>query len=262
MAKPTPWEDEYTLLCERCGYVLEGLDQSSVCPECGKPIAESLPCDRPGTLWQRKASPWSLLRTWFRVLRHPKQSFDQMNCIEQDGIALTCFGMLNSLAAVFVLVLAITIFFALDGIGYVFLLGFFEVFYWLIGFVYAWIAVARIKFAARIKGYRVDSNAAWSIVGLASIGLCFGPISVLIATMLFLAESLNPSYGPTLLGSLAAMLILSSIPVGLVVFEVLCSIGLGRCKYRNKIPNKLDWFHNTDSDTPDTCESASSTDMT
>jgi hypothetical protein len=230
MAKPTPWEDEYTLLCERCGYVLEGLDQAGVCPECGKPITESLPCDRPGTLWQQKPSPWSLLRTWFRVLRHPKQSFDQMNCIEQDGIALTCFGMLNSLAAVFVLVLAITIFSALDEIGYVFLLGFFEVFYWLIGFLYAWIAVARIKFAARIKGYRVDSNAAWSIVGLASIGLCFGPISVLIGTAILLVFSEDPP----LLGSFVAFFILFSIPVGLAVFEVLCSIGLGRCKYRNR----------------------------
>ena len=30
-----PWKDEYTLLCEKCGYVIEGLEDSKVCPECG-----------------------------------------------------------------------------------------------------------------------------------------------------------------------------------------------------------------------------------
>jgi hypothetical protein len=37
---------EATLLCERCGYVLEGLDERGACPECGQPIAESLPSRR------------------------------------------------------------------------------------------------------------------------------------------------------------------------------------------------------------------------
>ncbi|QYK46965.1 MAG: hypothetical protein KF838_09230 [Phycisphaeraceae bacterium] len=50
--------DEFTLLCERCGYVLEGLDHGGNCPECGKPIAESLPRNaRPGSPWQAWRSP-------------------------------------------------------------------------------------------------------------------------------------------------------------------------------------------------------------
>lgn len=31
------------LLCETCGYILNGLPQESRCPECGQPIVESLP---------------------------------------------------------------------------------------------------------------------------------------------------------------------------------------------------------------------------
>src|SRR3982750_2622659 len=31
-----------SILCEGCGYTLDGLPSTSNCPECGKPIAESI----------------------------------------------------------------------------------------------------------------------------------------------------------------------------------------------------------------------------
>lgn len=73
-----PWKNEYTLLCERCGYVLEGLDQAGNCPECGKPIAESLPERRVGTPWQQRPGVGSLLATWWMTLRHPLRTLDVM----------------------------------------------------------------------------------------------------------------------------------------------------------------------------------------
>lgn len=73
-----PWKDEYTLLCEKCGYVIEGLDQAGNCPECGKPIAESLPDRRVGTPWQQSPGVKSLLATWWMTLRHPLRTLDVM----------------------------------------------------------------------------------------------------------------------------------------------------------------------------------------
>lgn len=49
---------QFDLLCENCGYVLSGLDRDGACPECGRPIAQSLPSARTlvfggdtGTTW-------------------------------------------------------------------------------------------------------------------------------------------------------------------------------------------------------------------
>src|SRR5213075_1044888 len=35
--------EETALLCEKCGYMLNGIPTDSLCPECASPIAESLP---------------------------------------------------------------------------------------------------------------------------------------------------------------------------------------------------------------------------
>ncbi len=78
MAPARAWKDEYTLLCERCGYVIEGLPGDGGCPECGKPIAESLPERRTGTAWQVRPRLNQLPRTWWRSLRHPLRTLDQM----------------------------------------------------------------------------------------------------------------------------------------------------------------------------------------
>lgn len=76
MGKPVAWKDEYTLLCERCGYVVEGLATDGACPECGKPIAESLPERRAGTAWQRDPRAANLLRTWAMSLFRPVRTLD------------------------------------------------------------------------------------------------------------------------------------------------------------------------------------------
>ena len=41
------------VLCENCGYVLNGLPPDSRCPECGRPTAESDPVLRTATTWER-----------------------------------------------------------------------------------------------------------------------------------------------------------------------------------------------------------------
>ncbi|MDQ3440913.1 MAG: hypothetical protein M3478_11250 [Planctomycetota bacterium] len=54
---------ENDLLCEACGYTLNGLPEDSNCPECGKPIAESARVHRTRPLWEREHA--GFLRRFF-----------------------------------------------------------------------------------------------------------------------------------------------------------------------------------------------------
>lgn len=61
MARERP--DPDALLCARCGYPLDDVLDEPACPECGTPVAESLPETRVGSLWQKRPSLGSWLRT-------------------------------------------------------------------------------------------------------------------------------------------------------------------------------------------------------
>lgn len=73
-----PWKDEFTLLCEKCGYVIEGLDTGGACPECGKAIAESLPERRAGTAWEHEQSLWTFALTSLTTVWRPLHTLDEM----------------------------------------------------------------------------------------------------------------------------------------------------------------------------------------
>lgn len=88
MTAPCRPLDEYTLLCERCGYIIEGLPNDNPCPECNRPIALSLPERRTGTPWQQRNAARTLVQTWWRTLRHPLLTFDTLRLYEIRG-----FGM-------------------------------------------------------------------------------------------------------------------------------------------------------------------------
>jgi hypothetical protein len=77
MARVAPRVPELSdVLCERCGYVLNGLPTDGRCPECGKPIAESVGTDRLPTPWDVSANPGpnrttGFIRTCLAVIRRP-----------------------------------------------------------------------------------------------------------------------------------------------------------------------------------------------
>lgn len=58
-------------LCEACGYNLTATQMDGRCPECGRPIAESLGPDvRRGTLWQRRREV-GFVNAWWRCVWDP-----------------------------------------------------------------------------------------------------------------------------------------------------------------------------------------------
>ncbi|MCA9299425.1 MAG: hypothetical protein KDA28_10180, partial [Phycisphaerales bacterium] len=63
-------KDESVLLCERCGYEIEGLALDTNCPECGLPVRTSLPQSRPGSPLQQggAGATW---RTTMALLKRP-----------------------------------------------------------------------------------------------------------------------------------------------------------------------------------------------
>lgn len=78
MPRRTPPADD-VLLCESCGYVLTGLPPSGNCPECGLPVASSLPgASRGPSDWEARGNLRGFLRTAGRVILTPKSFFSRL----------------------------------------------------------------------------------------------------------------------------------------------------------------------------------------
>src|SRR5436309_6100011 len=84
---------EHDILCEGCGYTLNGLPEGGRCPECGKPIAESVGHPRVPPAWERRADGSiasivaAFARTSAEALLHPTRFYQTLATRRDDRAA-------------------------------------------------------------------------------------------------------------------------------------------------------------------------------
>jgi hypothetical protein len=72
------------LLCDRCGYSLEGTPEAAVCPECGLDFAASRAA-RVGSAWQRRPSLWTWAKTVGLMVVRPRRTLGVVSFDDDDS---------------------------------------------------------------------------------------------------------------------------------------------------------------------------------
>lgn len=255
--------DRFKLLCEDCGYSIEGLEDESKCPECGTSVASSLPSARTGTPWQNKRSLTNWWRNNWLALRHPKKLFRTMRIGERVSTSLL---ILNLAIAAFLLVdpwVGVLIFDPARGArlqgpvmefilrGGMLLLETSLVGLFLLGLT--WIECRGVRFFSNRRGWRITPEAAWQVCCHASVGwIVMGLLPLLgMALMVGLVRvfqyspsgviELSKWFGPGapdwhVENVVRNTLTLGAAFAGLMVFETLVYIGARQCKYAATVP--------------------------
>lgn len=247
--------NEFTLLCERCGYVVDGLANGGACPECGLPIEDSLPESRAGSPWQRRPGLVSLLRTWWRALRHPLRTFDEMRVEPRRDkrLARWTIGVAGLIGGV----LALLVYFRgeplIDQSGLLSLQGVLGLITLVVVLLGVWLISVLIlatlttvealglRFFGRAHGSRVTVATSRAICAHASVGWVIAGVLVVIGELVgrpvreyALYHNVGVARGPMLLAEV--LLPLGGFFVGMLVFETLVYVGVRRRRFANREP--------------------------
>lgn len=255
MKKATDWTDEYTLLCEACGYVLAELPADGDCPECGRAIATSMPGARIGSPWQRRPGIAAWCATAWTALVHPRRLHQQLRIGSpaDRSLLLTNFLVAGSVTAALptyrllagshpVVAWApkagvyageyrhvITALVATGTVGVVF------IFLWLL----TWIEASGVRFFGSRRGWRTTRLVARSVTSHASFGWVLAMVLFTLgwATIdldLFLARR---GQQPTLrsrYGDLLALAPVVGFFIGMLLFELRVFQGMRACRFANR----------------------------
>lgn len=235
--------DPSLILCENCGYDIGSLEPRLAdepglkCPECGKPIAESLPERRVGSAWQRLRG----IGGWFaaivltivrprRVWRIVEADFASSRNLMEWNLAASSLGWaLVAASGVQGPMLDVPTFplFVLNAICAFFALNVLSLIEWL-----------GIQLFARRRHWRVTGEVAWSVVAHASVGWLLGPIAALVALLIASEIRWNgwgawrggPPHGGV---SYIALIFAVGAPIGLLAFETLVYLGFRAMRFAN-----------------------------
>lgn len=78
---------ESDLLCEGCGYTLNGLPREGNCPECGRPIVQSIGEHRVLPVWESTSSKFrAFFSTTLKVIFRPTAFYQNIQTRNQDDL--------------------------------------------------------------------------------------------------------------------------------------------------------------------------------
>lgn len=228
------------LVCERCGYPLEGLHvNQDVCPECGCDVEASDPASRPGSPWQRGPGLRSYLRTAVSLAIHPRAFWTvvQIETVRSPALAAVSLALSAGVASTSLL--------APDSFGYhwskrlIYAAGFFVAMLIVLVLLSTIEFLGLIFFARRRPGWRITprvslticahASAGWLLSGLGIAGVWLGNtwIVPLLPTRLHQFTRRSVPVEPLPFFILVAFL------SGMVVYSLLAGAGFHRLRYVN-----------------------------
>lgn len=220
------------LLCETCGYRLNDINPSLPCPECGTPIAASLPAQRPGSRWQRTPGPIAYIATNWATVRRPIKRWRVVAPRPTTGLlALNCF-LIGALLALGLGAPSILDGFDREVLG---VSGLTIVAAPFVLFSLSKIEALGLRVLGARNGWRITKDVANAIIAHASIGWLLAlPALVAEAAYFYSIDSANalvlayiPWWQDALIWAFAPL-------IGLFGFELLAWLGWRKMKFANR----------------------------